>query len=60
MADAKLTALAAIDAVAGEDLVYMVDDPGGTPAEKKATITQVKTFLGGGGVTFIKVQWHRR
>ena len=41
MADAKLTALGAIASVAGEDLVYMVDDPGGTPVEKKATVAQV-------------------
>jgi len=45
MADSKITALTAISAVAGEDLVAIVDDPSGTPASKKATITQLVTFL---------------
>src|SRR3990167_8832624 len=46
MADAKLTALTAIAAVAAEDLFYVVDDPAGAPAEKKATAAQVKTYVG--------------
>ena len=45
MADTKLTGLAAIAAAASEDLLYMVDDPGGTPAEKKATLDQVLTLV---------------
>jgi hypothetical protein len=45
MADSKLTALDAISAVAAEDLLYTVDDPSGTPAEKKATVSQLSTFL---------------
>src|SRR3990167_1257168 len=46
MADAKLTALTAIAAVDAEDLFYVVDDPAGAPAEKKATAAQVKTYVG--------------
>jgi len=45
MVDSKITALTAISAVAGEDLVAIVDDPSGTPASKKATVTQLVTFL---------------
>ena len=45
MADIKISALGAISAVAGEDLVAIVDDPSGTPASRKATMTQVLTFI---------------
>ena len=45
MADVKISALGAIAAVAGEDLVAIIDDPSGTPASRKATITQIATFL---------------
>jgi hypothetical protein len=38
MADSKLTALSAIAAVMGEDLVYVVDDPSGSPVSNKVTI----------------------
>lgn len=51
MADSKVTALSAIASVAGEDLIYIVDDPAGTPTSKKATVTQLATFLGTGGAT---------
>jgi hypothetical protein len=44
MADTKISALTAIDALATGDLVAVVDDPAGTPASKKATVDQVKTF----------------
>ena len=47
MADVKISALGAISAVAGEDLVAIVDDPSGTPASRKATIDQIKTYIGG-------------
>ncbi len=45
MADVKISALGAISSVAGEDLVAIVDDPSGTPASRKATIDQIKTYL---------------
>ena len=45
MADIKISALGAIASVAGEDLVAIIDDPSGTPASRKATITQIATFL---------------
>ena len=45
MADAKISALSALDAFATGDLLPVVDDPGGTPATKKATIDQVGTFV---------------
>ena len=45
MADVKISALGAIASVAGEDLVAIVDDPSGTPASRKATIDQIKTFI---------------
>lgn len=47
MADVKISALGAITSVAGEDLVAIVDDPSGTPASRKATIDQIKTYIGG-------------
>ena len=45
MVDTKLADLTAISAVAGEDLLYAVDDPAGTPLDRKATITQLAAFL---------------
>ena len=40
-ADTKLTALSADATPTTDDLLYTVDDPGGTPASKKATIANV-------------------
>jgi hypothetical protein len=51
MADVKISALGAIASVAGEDLVAIVDDPSGTPASRKATITQIATFLASDSTT---------
>ena len=47
MVDVKISALGAITTVAGEDLVAIIDDPSGTPVSKKATIDQIKTYIGG-------------
>lgn len=47
MADQKLTQLDALGSPANEDLMYVVDDPSGTPASKKYTLTTLKTFLKG-------------
>lgn len=40
MADTKVTALTAATPL-GTDLLYLVDDPGGTPSSKKATVADV-------------------
>lgn len=45
MADSEVPDLTAIDAVAAGDLFYIVDDPGGTPLDRKATAAQIKTFV---------------
>ena len=47
MVDVKISALGAISSVAGEDLVAIIDNPGVTPVSKKATIDQIKTYIGG-------------
>lgn len=46
MVDVKISALSAIASVAGEDLVAIIDDPSGTPVSRKATIDQIKTYIG--------------
>lgn len=45
MADVKISALPASAGLALADLLAVVDDPGGTPATQKATLTQLKTLL---------------
>lgn len=45
MADAKISALTALDSFASGDLIPMVDDPSGTPVTKKATINQVQSYI---------------
>jgi hypothetical protein len=45
VADAKISALTAIDAVAGGDLFPIVDDPAGTPVTKRATAAQIKDYI---------------
>ena len=47
MADAKISALTAIGSLALEDLFAVVDDPSGTPASRKATLTQLLALLAG-------------
>lgn len=46
MADSKLTALTELTTPADEDLLYIVDDPSGTPVSKKITRANL---LGGAG-----------
>ena len=38
MADRKITELAALSAPTGKDLLYVVDDPSGTPVSKKVSL----------------------
>jgi|GEM_PF-2024754 len=45
MADTKLADFTEIDSVAGGDLFYMVDDPAGTPLNKKGTFTKLAAYL---------------
>ena len=50
MADTKVTALTELTAVEATDLLYVVDDPAGTPLSKKAT---AKNIVKAGGWEFI-------
>lgn len=43
--DTKVIDETAITAVAGEDVIYCVDDPSVTPLDRKCTFTQVQTFV---------------
>lgn len=53
MADTKLSALTATTSPATTDLVYVVTDPGGTPASKKCTIANLKTTMGVTGHSYV-------
>lgn len=52
-ADTKLSGLTADASPTGDDLLYTVDDPGGTPTSKKATITNVLAVGGFGDITAV-------
>jgi hypothetical protein len=43
--DAKLTALDAITSLTTDDLIYAVDDPGGSPVPKKITLANLNASL---------------
>lgn len=47
MADTKLSGLAAITTATGDDLIYIVDDPSGTPVSKKITKADFMKFVDG-------------
>jgi hypothetical protein len=51
MADTKVSELAEITNPALTDLLYVVADPGGTPASKKATLANFKLAIGFGALT---------
>lgn len=43
MSDSKLTALSALSPILSTDIIYVVSNPGGTPASKKVTVAQLFT-----------------
>lgn len=45
MADSKLTALTALTVPAQADILYIVDDPGGTPLSRKITLQNLRKHL---------------
>lgn len=50
MADAKLSALTEATTLAGDEYVYVVDDPAGTPVDRRVTVTNLlANAIGVGG-----------
>ena len=47
MADKKLTSLTEDTSPTTDDIVYVVDDPGGTPTGKKVTLSNLLTGMKG-------------
>lgn len=47
MADQKITALTADASPTGDDLIVTVQDPGGTPVNRKVTLANLATYLAG-------------
>lgn len=45
MADTKVSALTAATSATSEDLIYLVDDPAGTPTSKKITVANMEASL---------------
>ncbi len=54
MADAKLTALTALTTLTGDDLLYAVDDAGGTPASRKVTAAVVRSYIDSIGAVIVR------
>jgi hypothetical protein len=52
VADTKLTALSDIGAaLVSTDIFYVVDDPGGTPLSRKATMARIIALIGANAIT---------
>ena len=45
MADTKTSALTAITTAGGDELLYIVDDPGGTPVSRKITVDNLSEYF---------------
>ena len=48
MVDVKISALGAIGTIVDADVIAIIDDVANTPVSKKATMAQVKTYIGTG------------
>jgi hypothetical protein len=46
MADSKLADLTAITSLGGDELLYVVDDPAGTPVDRKVTVADLRGSTG--------------
>lgn len=46
MADSKLTALTALASPTSDDIMYIVDDPSGSPLSRKIALSDLMTFVG--------------
>ena len=57
MADSTLIALTALDPLADGDLLYAVDDPSGTPAERKVQVETVRAALGLPDIIHVREQY---
>lgn len=53
MADSRLADLPTVAAIGGDELIYLVDDPSGSPADRKATVSDL---LASGAVTLSTAQ----
>lgn len=53
MADTKVSALTAATSASADDLLYLVDDPAGTPTSKKITFANVQASISALGATQI-------
>ena len=66
MADEKLSAIAALAALLGTDILYLVDDPGGSPVHKSITLDVLRQHVTGrldkarrtsGNITVTSTTW---
>lgn len=46
MSDSTVSALTEITTLSGDELVYVVEDPAGTPLDRKVTATNLKAYIG--------------